>query len=918
METIDLRGYWNYETDELCRGIEEKFYERKLKRQGFSLPGSACEHCLGKRAEAYTEMNRDTVRAPRERYEYIGMLWLQRNIEVPDSFAGKRVTLFLERVNIASTIWVDGNPVGEQFIGLSTPHSYDVSDAMTPGKHCLTICVDNRDLIHMDDMASGYSIDTQGIWNGIIGRIELRSEEIIHIQQVQIEAEPEQIKCKVISESGNVAIMKPKEAKMSFTVISREKEELENFEKIICQHASKQTDYFMFSLKNRLEYWSEFHPNLYRMQIKLFYKNEENQWIESDKKDYTFGVREIAVKEKQFCLNGKPMALRGTTDCAIFPMTGYPAMVKGFWTERFSKIKAFGMNHVRFHAWCPPEAAFAAADEAGVYLSVEMPLWLNGDVTKHRVGDVPMHRSYYMQEAKRISDTYGNHPSFLMFSNGNELAGDFALLEEITSYISAYDKRRLYTMTSNFDHPVAACEDYFCAFLANGRPIRLENLQDEAAEGTFLDYKEAVEDMTVPVVSFEVGQYCVYPELDKINQYRGNMRPVNLEVIREHMMQSGSYHKLSEYVNASGRLALKLYKEDIEAALRTKGMGGIQLLSLSDYTGQCTATIGMLDAFYRKKDFVSEEEFQQFSNCVVPLFKAKRIFSNQEKLEAELDLYDYGDTAIHNPVFEVRIYERNELKYEINTTERRLSIPLDFVEEAALLKVEVSVENYKNAWNIFVYPKENMAAEKENIVETAAKKAVWNFDDDIFGITLETTASGRKELKFLKDCSEILHCIKEGGKLLLMPQAIKKPVEGNFIPVFWSPAFFPSTKSCGAIIQDKHPVFADFPTEETVDYQWKKLLEHGVAMDISVFGAEFEPIFEPVPNFFDNKRKAMLFEARVGKAEVLFCGFDLSQKDLPACQLKKSILSYFASEKFAPEQEIEAAVILEQLNSCIS
>ena len=38
-------------------------------------------------------------------------------------------------------------------------------------------------------------------------------------------------------------------------------------------------------------------------------------------------------------------------------------------------IKEYGMNHLRFHSWCPPEAAFRAADEAGVIFHVELPLW---------------------------------------------------------------------------------------------------------------------------------------------------------------------------------------------------------------------------------------------------------------------------------------------------------------------------------------------------------------------------------------------------------------------------------------------------------------------------------------------------------------------------------------------------------------
>ena len=86
-------------------------------------------------------------------------------------------------------------------------------------------------------------------------------------------------------------------------------------------------------------------------------------------------------------------------------------------------------------------------------------------------------------------------------------------------------------------------------------------------------------------------QYC--PTSNEIIG-TGNILPVNLDAIKKFMIEKNVYHKLNDYIKASGDLAVKLYKEDIEAALRTKDFGGFELLSLSDYTGQSTATVGIL------------------------------------------------------------------------------------------------------------------------------------------------------------------------------------------------------------------------------------------------------------------------------------------------------------------------------------
>lgn len=123
------------------------------------------------------------------------------------------------------------------------------------------------------------------------------------------------------------------------------------------------------------------------------------------------------------------------------------------------------------------------------------------------------------------------------------------------------------------------------------------------------------------------------------------MRPINFEAVRKLAQQSGVHEKRQDYIDASGNLAAKLYKEDIEAALRTRDFGGFELLSLTDYTGQKTATVGLLDVFGRSKGILTADEFRRFAGPVVPLFKAKRIFTTTEFLDAALSLYD----SVPNP-----------------------------------------------------------------------------------------------------------------------------------------------------------------------------------------------------------------------------------------------------------------------------
>ena len=416
MKIIDISGAWEYRTDDSVAW-----------RGGFMLPGSTCENGVGKKQEYFDLLTKEAVRAPREKYEYIAPLYLRREIEIPEDWRGKRIGLFLERVNMSSTAWLDGKKLGYTTVGLSTPHTYDLT-GVEPGRHIIELCSDNRDVINIDKMASGYSIDTQGYWNGIIGRIELQSEEMAHIGAVRVYPDEHGLNVKVVEVSETYSPEYQTDCTLVLSVTDPNGNELGErvYEKKL--YNTHQPDYYRYDI-DKPRFWDEFTPELYTLRVRFICGGV------TDEKKIRFGIRTIKSENKRLILNGRELALRGTTNCAQFPLTGYPPTDKETWLWRMNTAKEYGFNHVRFHAWCPPEAAFMAADEVGIYISVEMPLWLNRDVCALEFGEDRAHRAYFSDEAIRISDTYGNHPSFIMFSNGNENMGDFEMLERIQTSI---------------------------------------------------------------------------------------------------------------------------------------------------------------------------------------------------------------------------------------------------------------------------------------------------------------------------------------------------------------------------------------------------------------------------------------------------------------------------------------------------
>ena len=189
--------------------------------------------------------------------------------------------------------------------------------------------------------------------------------------------------------------------------------------------------------------------------FKRLYKNAEEQFSNGtikDSKSVTFGMRKFSVKRTQFSINGRTTFLRGKHDAAVFPLSGYPPMNVEKWERVFKIAKSWGINHYRFHTYCPPEAAFIAANQEGIYLQVELPFWggMESDTIAQNMKN----------EGIAMLKSYANHPSFVMFSPGNEIWGGHEKVEKYMLELKAYDNRPLYTMGSNNNIGYAAPKEY--------------------------------------------------------------------------------------------------------------------------------------------------------------------------------------------------------------------------------------------------------------------------------------------------------------------------------------------------------------------------------------------------------------------------------------------------------------------------
>ena len=387
VSAISLAGNWRFALDAKSVGTTDAWFLKNLA-DSIELPGSCEQRGYG------TKPNEPETRRLTHVLKYVGPAWYQRDIEVPQDWSGKRVELFLERCHWETTVWLDGRNIG-MLNSLSVPHIHELG-RLSPGKHTLTICVDNTYKIPIGTWAHAITEDTQGNWNGIIGRIELRATDPVWLRAVQVY--PTKLLASVGNETGE-----PVEVEIQA-------------QKFLVPAGGGEFTLPFTPAKND---WNEFTPTLHSLKVTL------KAGALGDTKTVTYGVRDLTTKDKQFLLNGHPVLLRGPVDECVYPLTGYPPMDKEGWLRVLRICQSYGFNFMRFHSWCPPEAAFAAGDEVGFMFQVELPLWT---MDAPHFGQDPTRDQFIADELKRILDTYGNHPSFALMAMGNESRGSLSTL----------------------------------------------------------------------------------------------------------------------------------------------------------------------------------------------------------------------------------------------------------------------------------------------------------------------------------------------------------------------------------------------------------------------------------------------------------------------------------------------------------
>lgn len=919
-ETLPLAGDWHFQLDRANTGAAERWFTRELTGS-FTLPGTLPARGIGDPITVDTKwtggiFDKSWFTAPeyapyrepgnikvpfwlQPETHYVGAAWFQRDLEIPAAWAGKNLRLLLERPHWKTTVWLDEQELGSND-SLSVAHEYDLGANVAPGRHRLTIRVDNTHQPDIGENSHSISDHTQGNWNGLVGRIELTATAPVWIDDLQVSsrvqlpgkssgmAVPSIVNDRVVTVRGHVrrAGNHPLPATVQLRAATNGP----------VQNATIAADGKFtanYALGSGAALWDEFSPVLHHLTATL-----DN----GERREAVFGLREISTQGRQLLINGRQLFLRGTLDCAAYPRTGHPPTDIAEWKRILGVARAYGLNHIRFHSWCPPDAAFSAADELGVYLQVEVASWPNWSTT---LGDGKPVDAWIDAETARILRAYGNHPSFIMLCAGNEPGGDHhaAWLSAWVTRQKSVDPRRLYTAGAGW--PEVPENDYHLRsepriqHWLEGLASRINRLPPE----TRTDYRDFIGARSAPVISHEIGQWCVYPNFAEMVKYTGYLKPRNFEIFQASLKHHGLLAQAHDFLIASGKLQALCYKEDIESALRTPEMGGFQLLGLNDFPGQGTALVGVIDAFWEDKGYITAPEFRRFCASTVPLARLdKRIFTTDEHFAADLEVTHFGAAPLAHATPNWKLvsddgrtvaggqYPARDLAFGINKL-GHLDFALGTVPAPARYKLVVALDGtpFENDWDIWVYPPAVQVASPAPATISVAEK-------------LDATTLAKLEA---------------GGTVLLgipparvKPDPVKGKIELGFSSIFWNTAWTngQAPHTLGILCDPKHPALASFPTDSHSNWQWWYPVTHASAMILDGLPAELQPIVQVVDDWVTNRKLGLVFEARVGVGRLLVTSIALNEPVLDPVrrQLRASLLNYMASPAFKPTVTLTA------------
>lgn len=361
-----------------------------------------------------------------------------RNFSLPKDWHGKEIIIHFGAVNSAMYLWVNGEKVGYSQ-GSKTPAEFNITNYLKEGENQLAVEVYR--------WCDGSYLEDQDMWrlSGIERDVFIYALPKVHVWDYHIKSNlthnyqdgefelSVQLNGAQKSFSGSLEIeLIDSETNTVYT------------NSIGLKNIEANAEISFSEIIQSPKKWSAEIPNLYKLIVTLKNKKGSIQQVLM----HDVGFRTSEIKDGLFCINGKPVYLKGVNRHEHDDVEGHVVSVEDMITD-IKLMKQFNINAVRTSHYPTDPRFYELCNKYGLYVvdeanieSHEMgSLWNDGYSLDKTLGNNPIWGKAHLDRTQRMVERDKNHPSIVIWSLGNE-AGSGVNFQANAKWIKEKDNTR--------------------------------------------------------------------------------------------------------------------------------------------------------------------------------------------------------------------------------------------------------------------------------------------------------------------------------------------------------------------------------------------------------------------------------------------------------------------------------------------
>ena len=382
---INLNGTWEFEIDNAMVGFAKKYQDRDSLTDKITVP-----FCPESKLSGIGNV------------DYMNAVWYRRRLDIPAEWKGKTILVHFGAVDYHARVWVNGKFVGEHKGGY-TPFSVDVTPALQEGDNYIVLYAE-------DDTKGGHQpVGKQSQWyysagcsytrtTGIWQTVFMEAVDRYYVTNIKTVTDIETVSAELTVQLNKYAAGCRVTAEAYYNGIPMG---------IGSTVVNAMNCVINLPLMEK-HLWGVGEGNLYDLKLTV-----EKDGVIYDTVTSYFGLRQVALTDRKFLLNGKSVFGRWVLDQGFYPDGIYTAPTDEDLKNDIVRSMELGFNGARLHQKIFEPRFLYWADKLGYLVWGEHGNW---GIKTWDIGEIRNWLPEWMESVERDF----SHPSIIGWCPFNE------------------------------------------------------------------------------------------------------------------------------------------------------------------------------------------------------------------------------------------------------------------------------------------------------------------------------------------------------------------------------------------------------------------------------------------------------------------------------------------------------------------